>query len=309
MKRWLKATLGVALAAALAAGAVYQFAPDALIEARYAAERLRAGASEHRLQVGDHEWAYLEAGDAAGQPVVIVHGFAGSKEYWLPLLPHLPRDRRYVLVDLPGWAESTRIDGADYGIPAQAGRLADFITTLGLEKPVVVGHSMGGHIAGILGTRHPDKLSSLVLVAPAGVRFHPNLFAQRVLAGQTPFNVDDRAGWARLSADLFEIPPWLPPRVVDALVARNQANHAFHDAVISVIRRGENAFLLEREFPLLHVPLAVVWCEKDRVLDVSGAEAFRYVPGSRIALLPDCGHMPMMEVPRELAAAMRLGDA
>jgi abhydrolase domain-containing protein 6 len=299
------ALAGVALLAA-AGGATYQFAPDALIEARYAAERLRAGASAHRLQVGDHAWAYLEAGDPAGRPVVIVHGFAGSKEYWLPLLPHLPRDRRYLLVDLPGWGQSTRIEGGDYGIPAQAGRLADFITTLGLGKPVVVGHSMGGHVAGILGTRHPDKVSALVLVAPAGVRFHANLFAQRVLAGQTPFNVDDRAGWARLSSDLFEQPPWLPPRVVDALVARNQANHAFHDRVIDVIRRGENAFLLEQEFPLLQVPLSVVWCEKDRVLDVSGAEAFRYVPGARIVLLPDCGHMPMMEWPAELASAMAL---
>lgn len=304
MRRGLKVVLGAGLAALLAAGAVYQFAPDALIEARYAAERLRAGASEHTLRVGDHDWDYLEAG--SGAPVVIVHGFAGSKEYWLPLLPHLPRERRYVLVDLPGWGRSTRIEGADYGIPAQAGRLADFITALGLERPVVVGHSMGGHVAGVLGTRHPDKVSALVLVAPAGVRFHANLFAQRVLAGQTPFNVDDRDGWARLSADLFEIPPWLPPRVVDALVARNQANHAFHDRVIDVLRRGENAFLLEQEFPLLRVPLSVVWCEKDRVLDVSGAEAFRYVPGARITLLPDCGHMPMMEVPAELAAAMAL---
>jgi pimeloyl-ACP methyl ester carboxylesterase len=308
MKRWLAVTLVALLVAAAAGGALYQFAPDTLIEARYAAERLRAGASAHRLKVGDHEWAYLEAGDPAGKPVVMVHGFAGSKEYWLPLLPELPRGRRYVVVDLPGWGRSTRLPDGDYGIPAQAGRLADFITTLGLDRPVVVGHSMGGHIAGILGTRHPDKVSSLVLVAPAGVRFHPNVFAQRVLAGQTPFNVDDRAGWARLAADLFEQPPWLPPRVVDALVARNRANHAFHDRVIDVIRRGDNAFLLEREFPLLHVPLTVVWCEKDRVLDVSGAEAFRYVPGARIELLPDCGHMPMMEVPRELAAAMRLGD-
>ncbi|MFN7552554.1 MAG: alpha/beta fold hydrolase [Pseudomonadota bacterium] len=304
MKASLRYSFGLLATAAVALAVIYQFAPDTLIEARYAAERLRAGASAHRIKVGDHEWSYLEAG--AGAPVVIVHGFAGSKEYWLPLLPHLPRDRRYLVVDLPGWAESTRIDGADYGIPAQAGRLADFIAAMGLDKPVVVGNSMGGHVAGVLGTRHPDKVSSLVLVAPTGVRFHANLFAQRVLAGQTPFNVDDRAGWARLSADLFELPPWLPPRVVDGLVARNQANHSFHDRVIGVLRRGENAFLLEQEFPLLRVPLSVVWCEKDRVLDVSGAEAFRYVPGARITLLPDCGHMPMMEVPAELAAAMAL---
>jgi abhydrolase domain-containing protein 6 len=304
MKRWLAILLAGAIVAALASAALYQFQPDALIEARFAAERLRAGASERRLVVGDHEWRYLEAG--AGPPLVLVHGFSGSKENWLPLLPHLVDRHRVIVVDLPGWGESTRLPEADYGIPAQATRVVDFIAAMGLERPVLVGHSMGGFIAGIVGTRHADAVSALVLVASAGVRFRANEFAERVLAGQTPFNVDDRAGWARLVGDLFEQPPWLPPRVVDALIARNVANHAFHDRVIDVIRRGENAFLLERELPLLRTPLRVVWCEKDRILDVSSVDAFRTVPGARIELLPDCGHMVMMEVPGELAAAMGL---
>lgn len=304
MKRLLPILLAGVIVATVAAAALYQFQPDALIEARFAAERLRAGAGEKRLVVGDHEWRYLEAGD--GPPLLLVHGFSGSKENWLPLMPHLVGRHRVIAVDLPGWGETTRLPDADYGIPAQAGRLVDFIAALGLQRPVLVGHSMGGFIAGIVGARHPDAVSALVLVAPAGVRFRANEFAQRVLAGQTPFNVADRAGWARLVGDLFEQPPWLPPRVVDALIARNVANHAFHDRAIEVIRRGDNAFLLERELPLLRTPLAVIWCEKDRVLDASSVDAFRYVPGARIELLPDCGHMPMMEVPGELAAAMRL---
>jgi abhydrolase domain-containing protein 6 len=302
-RRWRMLLAGV-IVAVIAMAALYQFQPDVLIEARFAAERLRAGASERRIVVGDHEWRYLEAG--AGPPLLLVHGFSGSKENWLPLLPYLVDRHRVIAVDLPGWGETTRLQDADYGIPAQAVRVTEFIAALGLQRPVLVGHSMGGFIAGIVGSRYANTVSSLVLVAPAGVRFRANDFAERVLAGQTPFNVDDRAGWARLVDDLFEQPPWLPPRVVDALVARNVVNHAFHDHAIELIRRGDNAFLLERELPQLRAPLAVIWCEKDRILDVTGADAFRVVPGARIALLPDCGHMVMMELPRELAAAMRL---
>jgi pimeloyl-ACP methyl ester carboxylesterase len=303
MKKFLRVLLLLLLPVAAAGACVYQFRPAWLIEARFAAERWRAGASEHRVTVGDHQWAYLDAG--SGPPVVLVHGFSGSKENWLPTMPYL-EGHRLIAVDLPGWGASTRLDGADYGVSAQAGRLADFIAALQLERPIVIGHSMGGHISGVFATRHPESLSALVLVASAGVRFRANEFAQRVLAGQTPFNVDDRAGWDRLLHELFEKPPWLPPRVVDELVARNVANHAFHDRIIDVIRRGDAAFQLERELALLKTPLSVIWCERDRILDASSVDAFRYVPGVRIVLLPDCGHMSLMEVPHELAAAIQL---
>jgi pimeloyl-ACP methyl ester carboxylesterase len=304
VKRWVARLLAAVIVALLASASVYQFAPDVLIEARFAAERLRAGAVEHRRTVGDHAWAWIEAGE--GPPVVVVHGFTGSKENWLPLLPHLVARHRVIAVDLPGWGESQRRDDADYSVPAQAARLVDFMAALGLERPVLVGHSMGGHIAGIVGTRHGDSISRLVLVDAAGVRFRANEFAQRVLSGLNPFNVDDRAGWDRLMGELFEQPPWLPPRVVDALVARNVANHAFHARVMDALRREPDVFLLERELPLLRAAPTVVWCAGDRVLDVSSVDAFRQVPGSRIAILEGCGHMPMMEVPEALAAAMAL---
>jgi abhydrolase domain-containing protein 6 len=304
MKRLLARLLLAVVVVLLGTAAVYQFSPDLLIEARFAAERLRAGASEHRRVVGDHEWSWLEAGE--GPPVVLVHGFSGSKENWLPLMPHLVARHRVIAVDLPGWGASQRREDGDYSIPVQAGRLVDFMGALGLDEPVLVGHSMGGHIAGIVGARHGDAISRLILVDAAGVRFRANEFAHRVLSGLTPFNVDDRAGWQRLMGDLFEQPPWLPPRVVDALVARNVANHAFHEKVIDVLRRGPDVFLLERELPLLRDPPTVIWCANDRILDVSSVDAFRYVPGSRIEILQGCGHMPMMEVPEALAAAMAL---
>jgi pimeloyl-ACP methyl ester carboxylesterase len=302
--RLLRFLLILGLLAGLGVGVVYQFKPEWLIEARYAGERLRAGASEQHIGVDDHDWAYLDAG--SGPPLLLVHGFSGSKENWLPLMPYLVERYHVIAVDLPGWGASSRLDDGDYGIPAQVERLAAFIAALKLERPIVVGHSMGGHIAGVLATRHPELVSRLLLVDAAGVPFSSNDFAQRVLSGETPFNVDDRASWARLLGELFVQPPWLPPRVVDVLVSRNIANHAFHDRTIRAIAQGDAAFLLQRELPLLKAPLTVVWCERDRILDVTSVEAFRTVPKVRIELLSGCSHMPMMEVPRELAGAMRL---
>lgn len=290
------------LLAVMAVGGVYQFRPDLLVEGRFAAERWRAGAIEREVVVDDHRWRYLDAG--SGPPLVLVHGFSGSKENWLPAMAHVD-GHRVIAVDLPGWAESQRIEGADYGVEAQAARLARFIEMLGLDRPVVAGHSMGGHIAGVFAARHPALLSRLVLVAPAGVRFTENDFARRVLAGETPFNASSRADFDAMLDLFFADRPWLPPRAMDVLLEHNMANHAFHRQMIDVLRRGDHAFLLESVLRAITVPVAVLWGEDDRTLDVSSLDVFRReLPTASIAVLPGCGHMPMMERPRETAAIL-----
>lgn len=290
------------LLAAGTAAAVHQFRPELLVDGRYAIERWRAGAQVHERVVDDHRWRFLEAG--SGPPLLLVHGFSGSKENWLPAMAHL-RGFRVIAVDLLGWGESERRDGADYGVPAQAERLARFVTAMGLERPVVAGHSMGGHIAGVFAARHPELLSRLVLVATAGVHFEENDFARRVQAGETPFNAGTRAEFRRLLAMLFADPPWLPPRALDVLVERNVASHAFHRRMIEVLRRGEDVFLLEAELARIRAPTAVLWCDADRTLDVSAVTAIRReLPAASVTVLRGCGHMPMMERPRETAAVL-----
>jgi pimeloyl-ACP methyl ester carboxylesterase len=290
------------LLAVLVAGSVYQFRPDLLVEGRFAAERWRAGAVEREIVVDDHRWRYLDAGN--GPPLVLVHGFSGSKENWLPAMAHVD-GYRMIAVDLPGWAESQRIDGVDYGVEAQAARLARFIAALSLDRPVVAGHSMGGHIGGVFAARHPDQLSRLVLVASAGVRFVENDFARRVFAGETPFNAATRDEFATMLHLFFADPPWLPPRAMDVLLERNIANHAFHRDMIDVLRRGDRAFLLESELHAIRVPVAVLWGADDRTLDVSSLDVFRReLPAATITVLPGVGHMPMMERPRETARVL-----
>ncbi len=297
--RWLWFLLLIAL---LAAGAVYQFVPEALVEGRFAAERWRAGAVEREIVVGEHRWRYLDAG--SGPPLVLVHGFSGSKENWLPAMAHID-NHRLIAVDLPGWAESQRIDGADYGVEAQAERLSRFIAALALDRPVVAGHSMGGHIAGILAARYPDSLSRLVLIAPAGVRFKENELVRRMLAGENPFNASTREDYMALLKFLFAEPPWLPPRMMDVLLERNIADHAFHNQTFAALSRNGRTYLLESELSAIRAPVAVLWGEVDATLDVSSVDVFRReLPSAMITVLPGCGHMPMMERPRETAQVL-----
>ena len=303
MKRFLKFLLAIFVFGVVIEAFAYWRKPEWFLEAEYHRLAWMAGVEERTLDAAGHRWSYYDGGN--GPPVVLVHGFSGSKENWLALAAELD-GRRVVIPDLPGWGESRRIDGEDYRVAAQAERLASFLDTLALEDVDLVGHSMGGHIAGLLAARDPSRLRSLTLVATAGVTFEPNDFARSVLAGETPFNYEDRATFDAFMRELFVEPPFLPGRVKDVLIAQNRARHAFQRELLATMGREDQAFLLERALPSIALPTLVVWCDRDRLLDVSSVATIeRLRPATNEAVLQGCSHMPMMERPGEIADVLR----
>ena len=303
------------LMAALLFAAAYALAgwlrPDWALEAEFARLRWLAGAREHSLDAAGHRWRYVETG--RGPLVVLVHGFTGAKENWLPLMRELRADHRVVAPDLPGWGESERHAGADYGPVAQAARLKAFLAALprapGVPaKPaLLVGHSMGGQIVGLLAARSPEAVGSLVLMDAAGVPFQANAFGRKVLAGENPFQVRSRADLRRYLHIVFTDPPAVPWPADRALVQRRQRDAAFEQSVLDRIGRGPEALLLARELPAIRVPVLLLWCRDDKVIDPSAAAVFAAgLPDSRTVMLDGCGHMPMMAAPAEVARVLRM---
>lgn len=299
-RRALAASLALAVAAGAGVGVV---APGRVLDAEFARQRWLAGASERNVVVGDHRWRVVEAGQ--GPLIVLVHGFTGSKENWLPVMRELARTHRVVAPDLPGWGDSERHDGADYGPLAQAARLKDFLDTLGEKPALLLGHSMGGQIVGLLAARDADVATRIGLMSAAGVRFADNDFGRRVLAGENPFEVTTPAELKRYLGIVFTDPPWVPWPASTALVRQRSADVAFEQKVLDGIGRGPEALLLESELDRIRAPVLLVWCRDDRVIDVSAAEIFhRGLRDSRTVLLAGCGHMPMMAQPRNVAEAI-----
>lgn len=226
----LIATLGLAAATV----GVAALAPEWILSAEFARQRLRAGARCYAIKVAGHRWSYLDAGrvkpahaarrsrsallvPALPKPVIVlVHGFTGAKENWLPLMGALAANYRVIAPDLPGWGDSERLAQGDYGAAAQVERLAMFLRVLptitGIEGPpaLLVGHSMGGQIAGLLAARHPELVDRLVLMSASGVLFEENAFGLGVLAGENPFGVDSRADLHRYLGIVFAQPPFVP---------------------------------------------------------------------------------------------------
>ncbi|MCC7361122.1 MAG: alpha/beta hydrolase [Anaerolineales bacterium] len=120
---------------------------------------------EHRtLLVNGLRLHYTVAG--AGPDIVFVHGWASSRRMWTSLLPDLSRRYRCWTLDLPGFGDSEKPAQGWYSIPNFTATLLEFMRQLGLERPRLVGHSMGGMIALNLAARHPETIARLVAINP-----------------------------------------------------------------------------------------------------------------------------------------------
>jgi len=291
---------------ALIALALLVMNPKWLLNAEFARQRWQAGASVHSTQVAAHRWVYLEAGAANKPLMVLVHGFTGAKENWLPLMQRLAKTHRVIAPDLPGWGESERQASAVYGPGVQAERLAAFLRALPEKPALLVGHSMGGQIVGLLSARHPQLVDHISLMSSAGVKFEENEFGLAVLAGKNPFEVKTRAELYRYLRIVFAEPPFLPWPADVAMVRQRRADAQFEQQVLDAIGRGPEAFALEAELGQVRAPTLLLWCRNDRVIDVSAADIFhRGLPTSRTVILAGCGHMPMMAQPDNVASALR----
>lgn len=303
-----KAVLAGALGVALVTVGFAASAPERVLQAEFARQRWLAGADLRTYDVAGHRWVAVVAGEdraAADKPLVVfVHGFVGSKENWLPVMRELGRTHRLIAPDLPGWGDSERHDDADYGPVAQTERLAQFLRGLGEKPALLVGHSMGGQLVGMLAARHPELVDRVALMSSAGVTFEENAFANAVLAGQNPYQVTTRADLKRFLGIVFADPPFVPWPANEALVRKRRADAAFEQRVLDAIGRGPEALMLERELGAIRAPVLLMWCRDDKVIDVSAADTFRKgLADSTTVLLSGCGHMPLMAQPRQVSEA------
>ncbi|HET6914307.1 MAG TPA: alpha/beta fold hydrolase [Rhodanobacteraceae bacterium] len=287
---------------------VYFAAPQWLLRAAEMYQAQRAGLQTKSVQAGDTRWVYYEGGKADAPTLVLLHGYMGNRQAWLPMAPYLTPNFHLIIPDLPGWGASSRIANADYGYPAQAKRLHQFVQALHLGGIALAGHSMGGAIAGLYASEHPQDIGALILIDSAGAPFRDNAFTRELKAGRNPFDVQNRAEFEQLEKNLFANPPWLPPRIQDVFVDRAIRDRAFDDRVLKAIASPAQRDVLTTALPKVTAPTLAIWCRQDKIIDVSALDAIRddlkAAPRIGVTEFNDCGHMSIMERARESADAI-----
>lgn len=313
-RRALLKTAALGAAVLLCALAIWLWPdPYRVVLADYARQRWLAGLTRNAVKIDDHRWvyAYNDEAPANAPTVVMIHGFTGSKENWYPLAQRLRGRYRLFAPDLPGWGESERRTGADYGFAAQSARVARFIEQVA-RKPgsevVLLGHSMGGGIVALTAARHPREVDRVGLFDAAGVRFEDNAFGLAVLRGKNPFAVGDAASLQRYIDIVFyddAAKPLIPWPASRFYIDKRRRDAGFEQSVLDKIGRGDERFLPGAEAAAIRQPALLLWCAQDAVIDPSALQLYAArLPQAQRVLLDGCGHMSIVERPQQTADAV-----
>jgi pimeloyl-ACP methyl ester carboxylesterase len=256
---------------------------------------------------------YVEAGQ--GPVLLLIHGMAGTCENWREVVEPLARDRTVIAPDLPGHGTSAP-GGGDYSIGGLATALRDLLLSLGHDRATLVGHSLGGGVAMQMAYLFPEMVERLVLVSSGGLgpEVSPILRAA-TLPGADLFisataGVGQRVG-STVGRGLGVI--GLRPNADVAEVARGYASledprrrAAFLSTLHAVVgARGQRVDARDRLHLAEAVPVLIVWGARDSIIPVGhGEEAHEMIPGSRLEVFDDVGHLPQVEVPGRFIAVL-----
>lgn len=135
---------------------------------------------QHLLETAFGETFLLAAGDEAHPPIVLLHGSCSNSAFWFPEIMALSRTHRVYAVDLPGEAGNSTEYRPDLESPAFSLWLQEVLDRLHLEKIALIGNSLGGWMALKFATAFPQRVSSLTLLASAGLAPIREQFFQQV---------------------------------------------------------------------------------------------------------------------------------
>lgn len=275
------------------------------------------------VKVGGETLHVLEAGRPRGEAptLLMVHGLGAQlRNFTHSLTPLLERDYHLVLVDRPGAGYSTRQPGSDASLHHQAQLVGALADALGLEKPWVVGHSLGGALALTLAQQREAQLSGLLLLAPltAPVTEAPKVFAALTL--QQP--------WLRAFVAWVLATPLSIARskaVIDAIFGPDAMPANFPVAGGSLLTLRPQSFIhaaqdlaavgasiegIAAGCQTLRLPVAVLYGRDDRILDAQlhGVRLAERLPGARCELIAG-GHMIPVTAPAACADFIRRHSA
>lgn len=263
----------------------------------------RAGLAPRFAQVDGLRLRYVRAGQ--GSPVLLLHGFSSSLYTWREVLPGLARQHDVVALDFPGFGESQI--PADLS-PERLGRAAlGLARQLELERPALVGHSMGGAVAAALSSDPELDPASVAVIDAATFAMGPEtrpgmvqLMSRPAVAGLLELLPLRRLTTLIALREVFHDDGRVTAERVDEYVAPVR-RPGFTAAVLSLLRAdGEVEAAIPRRWAAASVPALVLWGRDDRWIPVAHAEKHRAArPAAKVVVLEGCGHMPQEERPEE----------
>lgn len=237
---------------------------------------------------------YVEAGDPAGPPLILLHGYTDNARSWSLLAPLLT-GRRLLMLDLRGHG-GTAAPPCCYGMDSLAHDVAGFMDAMGIARADVVGHSMGSTTAAVLAGFYPEKVNRLVLIS-------------------TTIEVPAAGGdwlWANVPGLPDVIDPdsefmmawyWNPNPVPADFIDRERAESAATPRQTWMgVLRAFTMMDLSQVAPKVQAPVLILWGDQDSLFDASTQAAVKAAyPAAQYETFAGFGHNMFWETPGAVA--------
>jgi len=268
---------------------------------------------------------YVDFG-GSGTPALMVHGLGGNALNWMAVAPTIAETHHALAIDLAGFGQ-TPLFGRAATVGANTHLVHDFVVNVIGQPVLLMGNSMGGHIAILEAAAHPGSVTSLVLVDAATPGVHVRRPEPRMLGAMAALSIPGLAqtlidrqlralgpeGLVERALELVSADPSrVDPAIVEAHVQLTrerqhlgpQNARAFIQAMRSIgIRMADPRFWAR--VAEVKAPTLVIHGSLDRVIPVAAArELVRHRPDWELSILEGAGHVPMLETPDLFMSAL-----
>lgn len=255
---------------------------------------------------------YRDRGPPLAPALVLLHGSNASLQTWEPWARFLSTALRVITLDLPGHGLTGPVPGDDYSPDGMAAFVEAFRKKLGLDHFFLAGNSMGGNVSFRYTLAHPSVVDKLVLIdssgvnhllppgrqpeVPLGMRLIRTPVVNRIASWTTPRSFVEKSVRA-VFVDQTLVTEEMIDRYYELLLypGNRRATRLRAAAPVDLTaadRLGE-----------IRAPTLILWGKSDKLVPVEAAEVFRSrIPGSRVIVYDDVGHVPMEEVAARSAA-------
>ncbi len=231
------------------------------------------------------KFRYVEAGE--GTPIIILHGLMGGLSNFAGVVDYFPNQGyRVIIPELPLYTNTI----LKTNVKAFARFVKDFIIALGETKVVLLGNSLGGHIALYFSKMYPELLRAMVLTGSSGL--------YESAMGDSYPKRGDYEYIKKKAEDVFYDPAVATKEIVDDVFAT--VNDRMKLIKTLAIAKSAIRHNMSKDLPKIHTPTCLIWGKNDKVTPPEVAIEFEeLLPDANLFWIDKCGHAAMMERPNE----------